>query len=218
MTPQVPPAAPSGEHGDEASRQGLSALLDGQPLAGDAQAVQRACALWRDSGQARQDWHAWHLIGDAMRSEELARPPAHDAAFLARLRERLADEPVVLAPVPVAVAPAVAAAARGGRPAWLLPTALAASFVAVAGVLVVTRMAPPPAASVLATAPGPGLSVVAVQGGAPSSSPGNAALIRDPRLDSYLRAHQSARGGMAAAVPGGGMRNVEATLGPGAGR
>ena len=176
MTPHVPPAAPGGESGDEASRQGLSALLDGQPLAGDAQAVQRACALWRESGQARQDWHAWHLIGDVMRSEELARPPSRDAAFLARLRERLADEPVVLAPLPAPALPlaqAAPAAARVGRPAWQLPAALAASFVVLAGVLVVARMAPPPAAAVLVTAPGPGLSVVAVAvpGAAPSSSP-----------------------------------------------
>jgi sigma-E factor negative regulatory protein RseA len=224
MTPQTPPAATGGESGDDASRQGLSALLDGQALAGDAQAVQRACALWRESRQARQDWHAWHLIGDVMRSEELARPPARDAAFLARLRERLADEPVVLAPLPVPPpvsppgVPGARTAAQGARPAWSLPGAVAAGFVLVAGVLVVARMAPPSAAPVLATAPGPGLSAVAVTGAAASSSPGSPALLRDPRLDSYLRAHQSARGSMTAAVPGGGMRNVEATLVPGAGR
>jgi hypothetical protein len=38
-------------------------------------------------------------------------------------------------------------------------------------------------------------------------------VIRDARLDSYLRAHQAARaGGGAAAVPGGGLRNVDVTL------
>ncbi len=208
--------------GDDAaaiSRQGLSALLDGDPQGADAQAVQRACAFWRDDGQARQDWHAWSLIGDVMRSDELAQPPSRDAAFLARLRERLATEPVVLAPAPAATA---AAAARGWRQAWLLPTAVAAGFVAVAGVLVVARTGPAATAPTLAsTEVAGGLSLVTVPGALPSppsSAPAGAGIIRDPRLDSYLRAHQTARGGMTAAVPGGGMRNVEATLSPGADR
>ena len=220
MTPQVPPAASSGDDRDDAERQALSALLDGELQAGDALAVQRACARWRESGPARQDWHAWHLIGDVMRSEELAQPPAHDAAFLARLRERLADEPVVLAPAPMAsVASGGPAAARTWRGTWALPTAVAAGFMAVAAVLVVTRTAPPTAMPVLASAPGAGFSLVAVPGAAPpSTSTGSPGLIRDPRLDSYLRAHQTARGSMAAAVPGGGMRNVEVTLGTGAER
>jgi len=212
MTPQVLPPAQGGDDADDLRRQGLSALLDGDPEA-DAQAVQRACALWRESGQARQDWHAWNLIGDVMRSEELAQSPSRDAAFLARLRERLATEPVVLAP-----APSAPAAARGWRQAWLLPTAVAAAFVAVAGVLVVVRTLPPPSTPLLASTSAPGLSPVSVLGALPSSAPGGVGLIRDPQLDSYLRAHQAARGGMAAALPGGGMRNVEVTLTQGAGQ
>jgi hypothetical protein len=39
---------------------------------------------------------------------------------------------------------------------------------------------------------------------------GEGAVIRNPRLDEYLRAHQSARGGVPVAVPGGGLRRVEA--------
>jgi len=218
MTSQASPTAHDAAAGDERLRLDLSALLDGQAEAGDAQAVQRACTLWRDSGQARQDWHAWHLIGDVMRSDELAQPPSRDAAFLARLRERLADEPVVLAPA--AAVPAAPAAARGWRQAWLTPAAVAAGFVAVASVLVVARTGPPPAPPVLATAAGPGLGVG--PGTAPvsalSPSPGGDRLVRDPQLDSYLRAHQAARSSLTPAVPGGGMRNVEATLGPGAAR
>ena len=224
MTSQVPPTAQAEEDSGGRSRLDLSALLDGQAQAGDSQAVQRACAWWRESGQARQDWHAWHLIGDVMRSEELAQPPSRDAAFLARLRERLADEPVVLAPA--AAVPVAPAAARGWRQTrqqawrqtWLTPAAVAAGFVAVASVLLVARTGLPPAKPVLAAAPGPGpgLGVASVAGTAPSPSPGGAGLNRDAQLDSYLRAHQAARGGLTAAVPGGGMRNVEATLGPGA--
>ncbi|MDP3612934.1 MAG: hypothetical protein Q8R98_13845, partial [Rubrivivax sp.] len=38
------------------------------------------------------------------------------------------------------------------------------------------------------------------------------ALIRDARLDEFLRAHQSARGGFAAAVPGSALRRVDAEM------
>jgi sigma-E factor negative regulatory protein RseA len=41
----------------------------------------------------------------------------------------------------------------------------------------------------------------------PLPSGGN--LIRDLRLDEYLRAHQAARDGVAVAAPGGGLRQVE---------
>lgn len=215
MIPQDPHAALPGEAGADAPRQHLSALLDGSchrdPQGDGASAVQRACALWRDDAQARQDWHTWNLIGDVMRSDELARRPARDAAFLARLRERLADEPVVLAPAAVApdCAPVVA---RGWRQAWRWPSAVAAGFVLVAGVLVVARTVPPQTAPTLASNSVPGLSVASVPGASPSSAPAVGGLIRDSRLDSYLRAHQTARGSPAAAVPGGGMRNVEVTL------
>ena len=216
MTFQVPPAAPSGDHCDDIDRRALSALLDGELQADDALSVQRACAWWRKSGLARQDWHAWHLIGDVLRSEELAQAPARDAAFLARLRERLADEPVVLAPAPVApAATAAPAMTKAWHRTWTLPTAVAAGFMVVAAVLVVTRTSPPAAAPVLATAPGAGPAVASVPSAPPPTSTGSAGLIRDPRLDSYLRAHQTARGNMAAAVPGGGMRNVEVSFGAG---
>jgi len=199
------------EDGADLPQQHLSALLDGDLQGSDAQAVQRACALWRDDARARQNWHTWNLIGDVMRSEELAQAPARDAAFLARLRERLADEPVVLAP-----APTVAVAVRGWRSAWWLSTAVAAGFVLVAGVMVVALNQPPQATPVLAASPAAGLSLASVPGAAPASTSASGALglIRDPRLDSYLRAHQAARGSPTAAVPGGGMRNVELTFIP----
>ena len=46
-----------------------------------------ACArLARRRRTPRSTWHAYHLIGDVLRSDDLARPPARDAAFLAALR------------------------------------------------------------------------------------------------------------------------------------
>lgn len=184
----------------------LSALADG-----DADAADRACGLWRDEPEMRKTWHAYQLIGDVMRSEELAQPAARDAAFLAGIRERLAAEPVVLAPVPVATAPA------RRRQGWLLPVAAAAGFVVVAGVLVVARISEPgvqPAASLAAASAADGAVRVGNNAAAPSvaiTAEGQA-LLRDSNLDEYLRAHQFARGGVAVAAPGGGLRRVDMTV------
>jgi len=177
----------------------LSALADGQ-----ADALPQACKVWREDAQARQTWHAYHLIGDVLRSEDLAHKPSRDAAFLSSLRDKLAAEPVILAP----------AAAKPRRQAWLVPTAVAAGFVVVAGVLVVSRVSLPAdgAAGAMAAASSPGLTLVGHGTAAtPASRLGEGAVIRNPRLDEYLRAHQSARGGVPVAVPGGELRRVEAT-------
>src|SRR4051812_30230061 len=85
----------NGSEGDAAALENLSALSDGEA---DAPAIARACAAWRDDAGLRSAWHAWHLIGDVLRSDDLACRPGRDAAFVAALRRRLAAEPVVLAP------------------------------------------------------------------------------------------------------------------------
>ena len=173
-----------------------------------------ACRAWRDDASARATWHAYHLIGDVLRSRELATPPERDAAFLSRLRDRLADKPVVLAPSPAAVP-----SARRKVSGWLVPAAAAAGFMVVAGVLVVSRVSAPVApqgAETLAAAPSPvRVTQVSSRGALASSgqlAQGDITLIRDPRLDEFLRAHQAARGGMAIAVPGSALRRVDAQL------
>jgi sigma-E factor negative regulatory protein RseA len=184
----------------------LSALADG-----DAGALAQACALWREDPRARATWHAYHLIGDVLRSDELAAPPSHDAAFLAALRTRLAAEPTILAPA----AKAPAAAHRHG---WLLPAAAAAGFAAVAGLLVLTRLPAPVADDALLAAnpePRAGLVLTGSAASAPQPLVIDGRMIRDARLDSYLRAHREALGGVPAAVPGGAPRSVEVLM-PGA--
>jgi sigma-E factor negative regulatory protein RseA len=190
----------------------LSALADG-----DAQALDAACRHWRDDPQARQTWHAYHLIGDVMRSEELAVPPSRDAAFLAGLRQRLAQEPVVLAP-------AVVAPAERRRQPWLLPTAAAAGFALVATVMVVSRLggtAAPAAGPVMAAASAPGAErglPVALQQGMPAAAgalvSGRDGVVRDLRLEEYLRAHQATRGGTMVVAPGGTLRRVDVQVAP----
>lgn len=200
----------------EEARMRLSALADGD--ARDAGDLDRACASWRDDPELRSTWHCYQLIGDVMRSEELARPAARDAAFLAGVRERLAAEPVVLSPAPLPAAPA------RRRQAWLMPVAAVAGFMAVAGVLVVTRLSQPALEGGGGFAKAP-IGVVPVAVGATDvngavnrtvAAPGPAAagdlLLRDERLDEYLRAHQLARGGAVLAAPTTAVRRVELNL------
>jgi sigma-E factor negative regulatory protein RseA len=184
----------------DAARESLSAALDGQ-----AGALDPACRAWRDDEQARATWHRYHLIGDVMRSQELATEPAHDAAFLQAIRQRLAAEPVVLAPA--ALVPANA------RPRWWAPAAAAAGVAAVAGVLVVSRLAAPDASTAAPQALAEATAPLAAL-----PAPSSAQVIRDARLDEYLRAHQSARGGVGAAVPGSALRRVELEVPAGAAR
>ena len=211
MSPQRPSSTEDSSADDR--RSSLSAAADGQ-----VDALGTACLAWRNDPGARATWHAYHLIGDVLRSRELAAQPDRDAAFLSRFRDRLADEPVVLAP-----SPATVTAARRRASGWLVPAAVAAGFVVVAGVLVVARVSAPVAPQgpeTLAVAPVSG-GVTQVSSRAALASSGQAAqadtpLIRDARLDEFLRAHQAARGGVAVAVPVSALRRVDLPLPAGA--
>jgi len=177
-----------------ANRERLSALVDGE-LDGDD--VVRACALWRDDGESRATWHAYQLIGDVLRSDDLASDASRDGAFVAALRARLALEPVVLAPA----APPVQ---RARRFAWMAPAAAAAGFAAVAIVVTVLRNNEPevavatsvPAALVPTSALEP--PAKAANAETPIAGP----MVRDARLDYYLAAHKQFSGSSALGAQG----------------
>ena len=184
------------------ARQNLSALMDAEL---EPDAVLRVCAGWSQDADARATWHAYHLIGDVLRSEDLATPPACDEAFMQALRARLVFEPVPLAPAPLLQNPPALAGrgAAAGRSArwWMAPAAVAAGFVAVASLLVVTRVFLPDATdgTVLAkrAAGAAGDGVVLTAG----------ALVRNPGLDRYLEAHRSLANGLV--VAGGAEHRVQ---------
>ncbi len=176
-------------------RRCLSAAADGDTAAMDA-----ATRAWRDDANARATWHAYHLIGDVLRSSDLAAAPARDAAFLSSLRSKLATEPVLLAP-PQPVA------SKRPTSAWWTSAAVAAGFVVVAGVLVVARVSVPPTTDSLAQAGGRGAAIQSV-----SQTVAQSSVIRDPRLDEFLRVHQSARAGLTTAAAGSALRRVDVEL------
>ena len=208
------------ERGDafDADRQALSALADG---AATRDEVERAVAAWARDPSLQRAWQDWHRIGDALRSDDLARPASPGEDFLVGLRRRLAHVPQqaeagsadrgAVAEGASWKAPAVA------PPAWRTALALAAGVAVVAvGVSLLhpvheggsvvagnaskattpSRSPSPPWAgqtpvpsAVVTTRPGPDAGVLAVSpgpGGAPQ------VLIRDPYLDSILRAQRPA--------------------------
>lgn len=205
------------EHGsgsDESRRQSLSDLMDGH----GADGLDNAIGAWREDAELRATWHAYHLVGDVLRSTDLATDLRRDEAFLRELRTRLAQEPVLLAPEP---GPEAAAARRGRSRMWM-PAAAAAGFVAVAGILVAMNpsgrqprgieiardaasSAPVGSREQVVTVP------VAVGGtGEPSPRVLTGQLIRDAQLDRYLDAHRRVSGGAGVQIPGAMIRNVNA--------
>jgi sigma-E factor negative regulatory protein RseA len=198
----------------DTQRAALSALMDG-----DGSASNEACRAWRGDAAARADWHAYHLIGDLMRSDEHCADDARDARFLAAVRARLAAEPVVLAPTPAAALPAASTLTRARRARrWMAPTAVAAGFVAVAGVLMVTRVSTPdgtaPSLTARSAAPATGVLPAAVAGPTVTASPTaveGAPMIRSAELDRYLAAHRQYANGAIQVAPGGAVRNAAAT-------
>ena len=211
-----------------AARERLSALVDGEL---EQHAVTQACAQWRDSAESRSTWHAYHLIGDVLRSDDLASHPARDLGFLDALRAKLADEPVVLAPkpleaiMPIELPAAARAVAVGGsrRWVWIAPSAVAAGFVAVAGVLTLTRPGLLPErseATSVAQAAAPasfaGATTLVGNPAALASEPqtfiATGQVIRDARLDRYLSAHKQFAGSSALGVPSAYLRNATAEV------
>lgn len=197
-------------------REWLSRLADGDAAADE---LEQACKHWRSSPDMQADWHAYHLIGDVMRSDELSSRPARDAAFLQALRTRLVQEPVPLAPMPVAADGRARDARVGLRSRrWLAPAAAVAGVAAVGVSVLVMRSGPEGP-----TGWGQPMAVVQPSGGealrrvvnAPTSAASSQSLvidgqvIRDARLDAYFEAHRGAAGPMPSAVPGGALRSVE---------
>lgn len=188
----------------DTARGALSSLMDAD-LAPASLAM--ALAHWRDDSETRATWHAYHLIGDVMRSTDLANSPARDEDFLRGLRARLATEPVPLAPTALAASLADGAdakAALGSANAvaangrwWMAPVAVAAGFVAVAALLVVTR--------VVGVNPNDG-SQMAVNAGVTPNALAGAEPVRANGLDPYLEAHRSLGNGVA--TSGGADRRV----------
>ena len=114
----------------------ISQLMDGEL---DDRAAAEPIAACGRGGEALETWRTYHLISDAMRDTQLL-----SASFGARIAERLAAEPTVLAPQ----------RARPESRTWFALSA-AASFAAIALVGWVTFAPQQPGVPQMAQAPKP---------------------------------------------------------------
>lgn len=192
------------------TREMMSALADGQ-LHGDAfaHAVEAVAA----DPAARQAWLDYHLIGDVMRSGELARGvPA--GAFVDRLSQRLAREPAPrAASIGELHAPAQPvlgsqrSAANDGSFRWKLVAGFASlAAVAAVGWSLVSTQALPSAQPQLAVAPA--VPQQAAPAEAVVAGSGRGVMIRDPRLDELMAAHRQLGSATALQMPAGFLRNA----------
>jgi sigma-E factor negative regulatory protein RseA len=210
-----------GTSDDAAMFERLSALVDGEL---DGAGVESACRAWRADSELRRNWHAWHAIGDVLRSDDLACDPDADLAFCAAVSARLAREAVVLAPARV-VAGAAATRQSSLRSRWAVGSAVAAGVVLVAGTFAVLGPGLAPPAERVASADTSAASSpdsAAVQAvpvlasrvaGSDIAAPevavvGDQKVIRDARLDRYLVAHKQFAGSSALGVPSAFLRSA----------
>ncbi len=175
---------------NEPSRQGeerpwcesMSCLIDGE--LGEEEARRLMAALCADP-ELRSDWISFHVVGDALRSSEVA--AAHSMSFCERVAAAIAHEPTVLAPRSIGVLRQVRRLA--------IPTLAVAASVAVMGYVAVPMLQPTGSAPVQQAA------VRSQPAPAPVAEPSQrraASTVANARaLDAYLVAHRELASGVA---------------------
>jgi sigma-E factor negative regulatory protein RseA len=187
----------------------VSAIIDSQ----SAHEVDQF--IFELDAQDRAAWSTYHLLGDVLRSDDLAEHASDGAGFMARFSARLADEPHLLAPAPHAhplTAPAAATAsaaptgdanlsviaASSGMRRRVAPAFAVAAAAAILSWVVLPQLQHlgnpgmvgiSPAALSAAGVPTTDVRQVAVATtpAAPASTQAN--VVRDAALDQYLEAH-----------------------------
>lgn len=161
----------------------LSAFIDGE-WAEDARHAEELLAGLDAAGRAA--WSEYHLIGDALRSDDLAFHPAESQGFLRGFAARLEAEPHLLAPVAMQRFASRFGLATVRR--HIVPGFAAAAAAAALSWIVVPQpqhdLAPAPVQSAAVAPRQPSVQAVAMSGAS------DANIIRDARLDQYLEAHQ----------------------------
>ncbi|MBL8383904.1 MAG: sigma-E factor negative regulatory protein [Burkholderiales bacterium] len=179
-------------------RERLSAFMDGESDSSDTVAMIGAC---RAQVALREDWAAYHCIGDVLRSQEMG---CHSARLYATVAERLADEPHHLP------ARSVAGGSRLARRAGSIAAGLAAIAAVAFVALPQWRDADQPIAAALQPAAtgvqrpagqAPDLAVAD-----PVAGPGPAVI--PPVAREYIAAHRQYSAGLAMQGVVGRVRNV----------
>ncbi|WP_322033705.1 sigma-E factor negative regulatory protein [Paraburkholderia sp. J76] len=171
----------------------LSAFVDGEA---SAQEHLNGNFLELD-GEGRAAWSEYHLIGDVLRSDDLALGQAASRAFMTGFAARFEAEPHLLAPAGLPQA----AAGRNERVGRILalrrrvmPSLAVAAAAATLTWIVMPQMrgaGMAGAPQIAAVQPQDGVQRVAMNATpAPVTGGQDGNIIRDARLDEYLQAHQ----------------------------
>jgi sigma-E factor negative regulatory protein RseA len=169
----------------------LSAFVDGELFGEEHLNVDKF--LSGLDGEDRAAWSSYHLIGDALRSDDLAVGSAASNAFLSGFAARFESEPHLLAPSAQPVTRRLLALRRRVVPAF----AVAAAAATLTWIVVPQLQGVPggPGATQVASVSshGDALQKVAMAS-VPSANvmpvAQDANIIRDASLDQYLEAHQ----------------------------
>jgi sigma-E factor negative regulatory protein RseA len=177
-----------------------SALADGELQGAE---FTQALLILESSPEAQSRWHGYHLIGDVLRAGAGAAVSAHDAEFVARLRLRLHQDGSCLQPEARPSSGGVPSSANDSVWRWKLVAGL--SSLAVVAVLGWQLAVPSPQAVQLAVS---GSTPVQPQTSVAQANADSPVMIRDPRLDQLITAHQQLGGTSALQMPAGFLRNA----------
>lgn len=163
--------------------------------------------------QDRATWATYHLVGDVLRSDDLAEHATDGAGFMSRFSARLADEPHLLAPAPHAHALAASQAGTSFADAGLSAAPVAApagarrrfapAFAVAAAAAILSWVVLPqlqhlgtsgtiglsPAALSATGVAAPDVRQVAMAAAPAVPAAAQSNVIRDAALDQYLEAH-----------------------------
>ncbi len=179
----------------------VSALADGELRGAE---LMQALAELEGNDAARANWHAYHVVGELMRSGPAAAVGPHDPDFVARLRGRLAaDVPQPENGMAVSLPLDALRSANDAVWRWKLVAGLCAlTVVGVLGWQLLAMQRPDAGGGAqLAAVQAPGLTLQRGEDGGPL-------VIRDPQLDRLIAEHQQLGGTSALQMPAGFLRNA----------
>jgi len=173
----------------------ISALVDGELQADE---FEQAFALLDAHPQSKSSWHAYHVAGDVLRNSQLANSAARDMAFMTSLTSRLKSEQeqhrLAVVSLNISIAPV-----RSANWAFFNHRRVAG----LAAIAIVATLA-----WQLGFNPQGADNFPQLADSSEQTQPLASKLIRDPRLDEFLAAHQQLGGASALQLPVGFIRNA----------
>jgi sigma-E factor negative regulatory protein RseA len=180
----------------------LSALADDQVQGDDFANAMAEIAM---NDQLNQSWHVYQVIGDVMRSDELA-PTSHELRFWDRLEATLEAEKELITPSIFKIAPIAAKQTSANEWSVRKKWVGGASFSAIVALVVVGAWQMEEGASQWVS----NTSRRDMVTSAPSATviDAQSVIVRDPELDALMSAHQQFGGHSAFQMPSGFLRNA----------